>query len=67
MLKIGAAWCKVSENGKGYLSFNFEPEFREMTFCLKDLNFVGFELDEKKSEKSPDYTIYLDKVSDENK
>ena len=66
MLKIGAAWCKTSENtGKNFLSFNIEPELKEMTFNLKGLNLVGFENENKKpGDKSPDYLIYLDSAKE---
>ena len=68
MLKIGGGWCSVSENtGKSIINCKLDPEMKNVTVNFSDLNITLFENDEKKSEKSPDYTIYLDNGSWKNK
>jgi len=51
--KIGALWARETKNGMRYFSGNIETDG-------KKIKIIIWPTREKKSEKSPDYTINID-------
>ena len=58
MTRIGSAWQKVTQTGKGFIPLSFDEEILPLTI-EKGKNYVLWEIpqDKKTSDKSPDYTI----------
>jgi len=52
-MNIGSAWKKTSQAGKSYLSCVIQSPF----VPGGELRFAIFAVDEKKSEKAPDYNL----------
>lgn len=66
-MKIGNIWNKTSENNNRFLSFSLDEAFLALYPQFKSLSLVAFYIPEKerKSDKSPSYSLHL--VIKENK
>ena len=70
MLKIGGIWGKIAKNSDTrYLSFGFDNAFYQFVPQLKGCSLVAFYVKEKnkKSDKAPDYELYIDADGLKNK
>lgn len=66
-MKIGNIWNKISKNDNRFLSFSLDEAFLALYPQFKSLSLVAFYIPEKerKSDKSPSYSLHL--VLKENK
>lgn len=60
-MKIGNIWNKISKNDNKFLSFSLDEAFLELYPQFKSLSLVAFYIpeEERKSDKSPSYTLHL--------
>lgn len=65
MLKIGGIWNKISKNNKRYQAIVLDKTLLKLYPQLQGVNFVAFYVPEteRKSDKAPDYTLYIDEVT----
>ncbi len=56
-MNIGSAWKKESKDGKKFISCVIQSPF----IPGGEMNFAIFKVEEKKSEKAPDYSIVWSK------
>lgn len=70
MLKIGGVWGRIAKHtDKRYLSIGLDAGFLKLVPQLKDCSLIAFYTKEtdKKSDKAPDYELFLDVKKEKNK
>ena len=64
MTTIGAGWKKQDKNGKSYISISLDEELLPLTIdATKKISI--FPINEKKSDKSPDFRVVLFKPTEQ--
>ena len=60
-MQIGNGWHKVTDEGKEFISISLDEAFKTLYPALDNLNLTLWQIADKKSDKSPDWSLQIQK------
>ena len=60
-MQIGNGWHKVTDEGKEFISISLDEAFKTLYPALDNLNVTLWQITDKRSDKSPDWSLQIQK------